>query len=253
MRDAVGAVQSVLVLGGSSDIGVAAAKRLAKPRSGQVVLAGHNQDHLDRAKAELEAHGTAVAATAFFDGADVNSHRAAIGDLFRTHDGFDVVIVAFGVLGEQDLCEADASAAVDVGQVNYLGAMSACIEVGERLVEQGHGGLVVLSSVAGERPRRSNFIYGSTKAGLDAFAIGLHEALRPKGVDVVVVRPGFVRSKMTAGMKAAPMAVDPEDVARVIDQGLRKRSRIVWAPPHLRWVMAVLRHLPNFVFRRLPL
>jgi decaprenylphospho-beta-D-erythro-pentofuranosid-2-ulose 2-reductase len=112
---------------------------------------------------------------------------------------------------------------------------------------------VVLSSVAGERARRSNFIYGSSKAGLDAFAQGLGDALHGTGVHVMVVRPGFVRTKMTAGRAEGPMATTPEAVATAIEVGLRRRSETVWVPGALRLVMAALRHVPRAVFRRLPI
>jgi decaprenylphospho-beta-D-erythro-pentofuranosid-2-ulose 2-reductase len=106
--------------------------------------------------------------------------------------------------------------------------------------------------VAGERPRRTNFAYGSTKAGLDAFFTGLREALRPDGVSVLVVRPGFVTTKMTAGMKPAPLAVTAEQVAAIAVAALRAGKETVWAPAPMRLVMSALRHVPAPLFRRLP-
>jgi decaprenylphospho-beta-D-erythro-pentofuranosid-2-ulose 2-reductase len=111
----------------------------------------------------------------------------------------------------------------------------------------------MLSSVAGERVRRSNFVYGSSKAGIDGYYQGLAAALAGSGVRVMIVRPGFVHTKMTRGRKAAPLATSPEAVAAAIVRGLRRGHEIVWAPPALRYVMVVLRHLPRAVFRRLPL
>jgi decaprenylphospho-beta-D-erythro-pentofuranosid-2-ulose 2-reductase len=112
---------------------------------------------------------------------------------------------------------------------------------------------VALSSVAGERVRRSNFVYGSTKAGMDGFYSGLGEALRPSGVLVTVVRPGFVKTKMTEGVSPAPLAVTADEVAEVVAGAIRDRRELVWAPPPLRAVMSALRHLPRPIFRRLPL
>jgi decaprenylphospho-beta-D-erythro-pentofuranosid-2-ulose 2-reductase len=111
---------------------------------------------------------------------------------------------------------------------------------------------VALSSVAGERARRSNFVYGSTKAGLDAFYTGLTEALRSHGVVVTIVRPGFVHTKMTEGLPAAPMSVTPDQVAEVIVDSVAKGREQAWAPPPMRFVMSVLRHVPRPIFRRLP-
>jgi decaprenylphospho-beta-D-erythro-pentofuranosid-2-ulose 2-reductase len=163
------------------------------------------------------------------------------------------VLLAFGVLGEQAEQEADPATAVHVARVNYVGAVSAGLHCATRLRRQGHGVLVVLSSVAGERARRANFVYGSTKAGLDAFAQGLGDALHGSGAKVLVVRPGFVRSKMTAGRKEAPMTVTPEDVADAIVDGIRLGRHTVWVPAKLRLVMTVVRHLPRPLFRRLPM
>jgi decaprenylphospho-beta-D-erythro-pentofuranosid-2-ulose 2-reductase len=164
-----------------------------------------------------------------------------------------MVLVAFGMLGDQAHDERDPVAAVRVAQTNYTGAVSAGLVCGRALQAQGHGSLVVLSSVAAERARRSNFIYGSAKAGLDAFTQGLGDALHGTGVHVMVVRPGFVRTSMTAGRPETPLATTPEAVATAIELGLRRRSETVWVPGALRLVMAALRHVPRPLFRRLPL
>ncbi|MFD9243939.1 SDR family NAD(P)-dependent oxidoreductase, partial [Streptomyces sp. NPDC059556] len=141
---------------------------------------------------------------------------------------------------------------VRVAQTNYTGAVSAGLVCAAALQNQGHGSLVVLSSVAGERARRADFIYGSSKAGLDAFAQGLGDALHGTGVHVMVVRPGFVRTRRTAGRAEAPLATTPEAVAGAIELGLRRRSETVWVPGSLRMVMAAVRHAPRPLFRRLP-
>ena len=164
----------------------------------------------------------------------------------------DVAVVAFGVLGDAEKAWTDVDAAVELATVNYTAAVSVGVALAERLREQGHGAIVALSSVAGERPRRSNFVYGSTKAGLDAFYTGLAEALRASGVGVTVVRPGFVHTRMTEGMKPAPLSTTPEAVAAAVVDAVRNRREQVWVPAPLRWVMSVLRHLPRPVFRRLP-
>jgi decaprenylphospho-beta-D-erythro-pentofuranosid-2-ulose 2-reductase len=124
--------------------------------------------------------------------------------------------------------------------------------VAVRLTRQGHGRIVVLSSVAGFRVRRANFVYGSAKAGLDAFLQGLSESLRGTGVSAHIVRPGFVRTKMTAGRSAAPFAVDASRVASDIADGLARDQTIIWSPGLLRWVFSVFRLLPQGLWRRLP-
>ncbi|MFC8130091.1 decaprenylphospho-beta-D-erythro-pentofuranosid-2-ulose 2-reductase [Streptomyces sp. NPDC057302] len=250
MKDAFGTPQSLLVLGGTSEIGLATARRLVARRTRTVWLAGRPSPGLEKAAASLRDMGAEVRTVAF-DALDSESHEATLGKIFAEGD-IDMVLLAFGILGDQARDEDEPLSAVRVAQTNYTGAVSAGLVCARSLQAQGHGALVVLSSVAGERARRSNFIYGSSKAGLDAFAQGLGDALHGTGVHVMVVRPGFVRSKMTAGLEEAPMATTPEAVALAIETGLRRRSETVWVPGTLRVVMSALRHVPRTVFRRLP-
>lgn len=253
MENALGSVQSLLVLGGNSDIARATARRLVRDRTRTVILAGRDPETMAPVARELEALGAQTVETAAFDALDTASHQSFVDEVFERHGDIDAVLLAFGVLGDQQKAEKDPRAALHVLETNYLGAVSVLIPVAQRLRGQGHGTLVVLSSVAGERARRSNFVYGSSKAGLDAFSQGLSYALDGSGARVLIVRPGFVRTKMTAGMKPAPFSTDPETVAEAIQQGIRDDAGIVWVPGVLRWVMSVLRHLPRAIFRRLPL
>jgi decaprenylphospho-beta-D-erythro-pentofuranosid-2-ulose 2-reductase len=251
MLNALGDPQSLLVLGGSSEIAMATARRLAGGRTRRIWLAGRPSERLDAATAELRGLGAEVT-TVPFDAGDPAGHEEVLGKVFAEGD-VDLVLLAFGVLGDQARDEEDAAAAVDVARVNYLGAVSAGVICGQALRRQGHGSLVVLSSVAGERARRSNFIYGSSKAGLDTFAQGLGDALHGCGVHVMVVRPGFVRTRMTEGRAEAPMATTADAVAEAIETGLRRRTEVLWVPAALRPVMAAMRLLPRPLFRRLPL
>ncbi|MFD3336594.1 decaprenylphospho-beta-D-erythro-pentofuranosid-2-ulose 2-reductase [Streptomyces sp. NPDC058700] len=250
MKDAFGAPQSLLVLGGTSEIGLATARRLIARRTRTVWLAGRPSPALTAAADSLRALGADVR-TVPFDALDTESHEERLGKIFTEGD-IDMVLLAFGVLGDQARDESDPVAAVRVARTNYIGAVSAGLVCAGALQAQGHGSLVVLSSVAGERARRADFIYGSSKAGLDAFAQGLGDALHGTGVHVMVVRPGFVRSKMTAGLAETPLATTPEAVATAVELGLRRRSETVWVPGALRMVMAAVRHVPRPLFRRLP-
>jgi decaprenylphospho-beta-D-erythro-pentofuranosid-2-ulose 2-reductase len=252
MRDATGAVQSILVLGGTSDIGVAIARRLAAPRGATVVLAGRDPSAMEPAVAAVKAAGAGTVETLAFDADEVDSHDEVIAKAFAERD-FDVVVLAAGVLGDQDTAEADAREAVAILRTNFLGCASVALCVAQRMRRQGSGTLVVLSSVAGERVRRSNFVYGASKAGLDGFAQGLGDSLVGSGARVVIVRPGFVVSKMTAGRDPVPFSTTPDAVAEAVDGALRRGTEIVWVPAILRLVMAVLRHVPRVIFRRLPL
>ncbi|QYG92657.1 decaprenylphospho-beta-D-erythro-pentofuranosid-2-ulose 2-reductase [Iamia sp. SCSIO 61187] len=249
MRDGAGGAQSVLVLGGASDIALATVRRLVADRCRRVVLAGRPSAALDAAAETVRGDGAEVEVVAF-DAADTVGHPKVIGDVFATGD-IDVVILAFGVLGDQVVFDEDHAAAVDAVTVNYTGAVSAGLAVADCLRAQGHGTLVVLSSVAGVRVRKDNFVYGSTKAGLDGFAQGLGDALQGSGARVMVVRPGFVTTKMTEGMDPAPFSTTAEKVAADIENGLRRGSHTVWSPAVLQAVFGVLRLVPRPLWRRL--
>jgi decaprenylphospho-beta-D-erythro-pentofuranosid-2-ulose 2-reductase len=204
---------------------------------------------LDEAKARLEARGCAVEVIPF----DAREGDVEVVAKAFTGGDIDVALVAFGLLGDNEKAWTDVATAVELAQVNYTAAVGVGVALGERMTAQGHGSIVAFSSVAGERARRSNFVYGSTKAGLDAFYSGLTEALRPVGVHVTVVRPGFVHTRMTEGLKPAPLSTTPEAVAAVVVDAVRTRKELVWAPAPLRFVMSALRHVPRPVFRRLPI
>ena len=252
MMDAVGRLDRVLVLGGDSDIGVAIARRLVADRgASHVLLAGRSPDRIEGRRAELESHGARVDVV-LFDARATDGHAAFVDQVARDHGDLDVVVLAVGMLGDQARSEADPAHVVDVLETNFVGPAAVCVPVAERLRAQGHGTLVVLSSVAGVQARRANFTYGSSKAGLDAFALGLGDALAGSGASVLVVRPGFVHSKMTAGMDAAPFSTTPEAVAEATVDAIGGHANVVAVPGAVRPVGWVLRALPRAVLRRLP-
>lgn len=172
MINAVGDPQSVLLLGGTSEIGWAILEALPRARLARVVLAGRPSPELEARRTQLMGRGIASVEIVGFDALDTATHGAVVDQVFDAGD-IDVIILAFGLLGDQSALEADPALAVQVIETNYVGAVSVGLHVARRLRAQGHGKLVVLSSVAGDRARRANFIYGSSKAGLDAFAQGL--------------------------------------------------------------------------------
>lgn len=165
----------------------------------------------------------------------------------------DVAIVAFGLLGDAEELWQNQHKAVQIAEINYTAAVSVGVLLGEKMRAQGFGQIIAMSTVAGERVRRSNFVYGSTKAGLDGFYLGLSEALREHGVRVLVIRPGQVRTRMSAHVKEAPLTVDKEYVANLAVTAAAKGKELVWAPAAFRYVMMVLRHIPRSIFRRLPI
>jgi short-subunit dehydrogenase len=168
------------------------------------------------------------------------------------HGPIDVAVVAFGILGDQARAERDAAHAVAVVHTDYVAQVSVLTHLAAAMRQSGRGALVVFSSVAGIRVRRANYVYGSAKAGLDGFASGLADALHGSGVRLLIVRPGFVIGRMTAGMTPAPLSSTPAQVAAATARALARGRRTVWIPWMLRPVFFGFRLLPQFVWRRMP-
>jgi len=249
MRDALGRVQSILVLGGTSEIARATTLALAPGRARKVVLAARDTGAAEPAASGLRDAGVPEVAVVPFDAVDTASHAKVIESVFHEHGDIDLVLLAFGVLGDQHDFDEDPESAADAVRANFVGAVSAGLAVAAQFRRQGHGTLVVLSSVAAERARASNYVYGASKAGLDAFSQGLGDALIGSGARVMVVRPGFVHTRMTEGMAAQPFSTTPEAVAASIVRGLERNDEIVWSPAILRYLFAVMRHLPRGIWR----
>ena len=250
MQNALNEPQTIVLLGGTSEIGRAIVDELLSASTKTLVLACRRPDEADAGRFTREGLDVVVEP---FDAAATETHDEFARRLASTYGDIDVVVLAFGVLGEQSDFDDDPQAAAAAVHVNYTGAVSSSLAFAGVMRRQGHGHLVVLSSVAGERARAANFVYGSSKAGLDAFAQGLGDSLAGTGVQVTVVRPGFVHSRMTRGMKSAPFATTPRVVAQLAVAGMRKGKHTVWTPGILRYVFSVLRHVPRPIFRRLPL
>src|SRR6202048_2984625 len=251
--DAVGNPQTILLLGGTSEIGLAICERYLRNAHARIVLADL-PDHPGKHKAisQMKAAGAKSVEWIDFDGVDTESHPKVIDAAFAGGD-VDVAIVAFGLLGNAEELWQNQHKAVQIAQVNYTAAVSVGVLLGEKMRAQGFGRIIAMSSAAGERVRRSNFVYGSTKAGLDGFYLGLGEALKPSGVRVLVIRPGQVRTRMSAHIKEAPLTVDKEYVANLAVTASAKGKELVWAPGAFRYVMIVLRHIPRVIFRKLPI
>ncbi|CAA9329654.1 MAG: Heteromeric decaprenylphosphoryl-beta-D-ribose 2'-epimerase subunit DprE2, partial [uncultured Friedmanniella sp.] len=231
---------------------LAVARRYAGRGAGlRVVLAARPSERRTSAAAELGGLGCSVEEVDL-DARDHGSHAATVDAAFAGGD-VDLAVLAFGLLGDPEHDWTDPALALELAEVNYAAPVHLGVLVANRMRAQAHGRIVALSSVAGERVRRSNFVYGSTKAGFDGFFLGLGEALREHGVRVLVVRPGFVRTKMTEGLSEAPLAVTADDVAEAVVEGVQEQRDLVWVPKPMRFVMSGLRHVPRPLFRRLPI
>jgi decaprenylphospho-beta-D-erythro-pentofuranosid-2-ulose 2-reductase len=247
--DALGTPQRILLLGGTSDIGLAIVRELLpSDRKSDVILAGRDQSALEQAGADLAAQ--ARVRTVHFDAADVGSHATSVEDAWADGD-VDIVIFAFGVLGDQTALLDDPATAVHITTVNHLGAVSSGLHVARRMREQKHGHIIALSSIAAERARPSNFIYGASKAGFDTFFDGLGYLMTQHGVTVSVIRPGFVRTRMTEGLDVPPLASNATSVAASAVASVGRTGVRYLALSH-RVLGTGLRLVPRAIVRRLP-
>jgi short-subunit dehydrogenase len=196
--------------------------------------------------------GAAAVHTVEFDADDLASHGPLIQRLVAEHGAIGTAVLAFGILGNQGRAEADAAHAVAVVHTDYVAQVSLLTHLATAMRSADTGSLVVFSSIAGVRGRRANYVYGSAKAGLDAFANGLADALHGSGVRLLVVRPGFVVGRMTQGMDPAPLSSTPAQVADATTRALRKGRRGVWVPAPLAVLAFAFRMTPQFVWRRMP-
>jgi decaprenylphospho-beta-D-erythro-pentofuranosid-2-ulose 2-reductase len=255
--DAVGNPQTILLLGGTSEIGLAICERYLRDAPARIVLAALPDDPgREAAVAQMRTAGAKSVEVVDFDAVQTESHPEVIEQVWNGADGprdVDVAIVAFGLLGDAEELWQNQRKAVQIAEINYTAAVSVGVLLAEQMRAQGFGQIIAMSSAAGERVRRSNFVYGSTKAGLDGFYLGLGEALREYGVRVLVIRPGQVRTRMSAHVKEAPLTVDKEYVADLAVTASAKGKDLVWAPGAFRYVMMVLRHIPRPIFRKLPI
>lgn len=241
---------TVLLLGGRSEIGMEIAVRLAPGRT--VVLAARRSDELSAQVARLRNAGARAIETVEFDADDVASHDRVLTEVAGDHGPLGTVILAFGILGDQKLAESDAAHAVAVVHTDFVAQVSVLTHAANLLRAQGTGRLVVFSSVAGVRVRKANYVYGSAKAGLDGFASGLSDALHGSSVSLLLVRPGFVIGSMTAGMTPAPFSSTPDQVADAVVGALARGRARVWVPGVLAPIYFALHMLPQWLWRKLP-
>jgi decaprenylphospho-beta-D-erythro-pentofuranosid-2-ulose 2-reductase len=245
ITNGAGSPPRILLLGGTSEIGLAILAALALPGNAEVILAGRDEQRLAAAGKELPCQVTTMA----YDAMDTGGHQAFADAVFAAGP-LDVVISAAGVLIPQDEVERDVTRAADMVETNFTGHVTSLLAIAARMRAQGRGTIVVLSSVAAVRPRKANFVYGSAKAGLDAFARGLADSLHGTGVRVVLVRPGFVTGRMTAGMSPAPMSSTPAQVGAATAAALGGGKASVWIPAPLAGMALALRLVPRPLWRR---
>ncbi|QGU04586.1 SDR family oxidoreductase [Corynebacterium comes] len=242
-------MNGILLLGGHSDIGGELAARLCPGRV--VVLAARRPSSLDGVAARLRAAGASDVHTLDFEATDLAGHREVVRQAQQLAGGVSTAILAFGILGDQTRAETDETHAAEIATIDYTAQVSMLTVLADSMP---HGEIVAFSSIAGWRARRANYVYGSTKAGLDAFCQGLADRLHHSPLRLITARPGFVIGSMTAGMKPAPMSVTPAQVADAVSREIRtgRGSTTLWIPGRLRLLAWVMRIVPRPVWRRMP-
>lgn len=253
MKNGVGVAQNIVLFGGTSEIGQAIVSRLVKPGVSTVTLVCRD---VEAGASFGEVLGDSDAGPDVeivrFDGADHAAMPDVVAQVTAGGRDIDVAVIAHAVLNEGVDYLADPARVHEVMSVNTTATMSLLLSVAAQMRAQGYGRIVLLSSVAGVRVRKSNPVYGASKAAVDSFALALDHELEGTGVSILVVRPGFVVSKMTTGMKKAPFSTTPAAVADIVSAAVDSGATVVYAPSILRWVMGVFRLLPQAVWRRLP-
>jgi decaprenylphospho-beta-D-erythro-pentofuranosid-2-ulose 2-reductase len=248
MFENLGRPGRVLLLGGTSEIGLAILGALRAPGDTEVLLAGRDEQRLAAAGKELPYRCTPL----IFDALGApESHVQTVAGAFG--DGpVDLVIAATGVLTPQQAVDRDPVLGGQMITVNFTSHVTTVLAAAGRMREQGSGTIVVLSSIAAIRPRKANYVYGAAKAGLDAFGRGLTDALDGSGVRVLLVRPGFVVGRMTAGMSKAPLSSTPAEVGAAVAAALDGGSApVVWTPRSLSVLALALRLVPRTLWRRM--
>jgi len=241
----------VVILGGTRGMGRALSRQLAE-RGVAICVIGNEPEDLGRTAADLRVRGPAAKVfTAVCDLADRTTFEPALNAAATAMDGVDTVIVTAAAFATQEQLEADTDRAIDLLTLNVANTIGFCEHARKRLLSTGGGTLCVFSSVAGERGRKPVIIYGAGKAALSAYMEGLDHKYRSQGLRAVCVKPGFVKTGMTAGLKPPPFAGEPEGVARLVLRAIERGTPVVYAPPMWALVMLVIRWLPRFVMRRI--
>lgn len=242
----------VLILGATAAM-IRETNRLFAEEGARLFLVARDPERLAIVTHDLRTRGATIAGSVSADFRRLESHHALVEEAWKALDEVDVVLVAHGVLADQKAAEADPGIAAEGILVNFTSAASLLTLIAQKMEIQGRGIIAVISSVAGDRGRKTNYVYGSTKAGLDAFLSGLRNRLHRDGVRVISIRPGFVETPMTAGMPVTPLVADPRTVGAGIRRAIRRRRDVVYLPWWWRWIMLVVRLIPEPFFKRLSL
>lgn len=250
MENGLGVPQSIVLFGANSDIGRAVLDEIVRPGVSQVILCARNADSVNDYAAILRSRVTGLRVTCMeFDALQPETFEEIVSKISSLVGDIDVVVMAHGLHGDEASMAQHPTSALDLLTVNFSSTVVLALQIAKCFRQQTHGRLVVLSSVAGQRVRKTLAVYGATKAGLDQFLLALDHDLRQHGSSVLVVRPGFVSTKMTTGHQKAPFATTPDKVAKAVREAMEKDKAVAWCPQILRYLFAVLTLLPEKIWR----
>ena len=245
-------MNKVLIIGATSAIAQEVAKLYAESGS-QLFLVARNEEKLEQVAQDLGVRGAAAVATHVCDLIDTACHNEILRIADKTLDGIDISLIAHGTLPEQKDCENSIEQTLQEFQINLISVVSVLTLLGNYFEQQGKGCIAVISSVAGDRGRQSNYVYGAAKGGLTVFLQGLRNRLSKKGVCVLTIKPGFVITPMTENFKKGILWAQPQQVARAIVCAVRKRKNVIYVPWFWRWIMFIIRNIPENIFKRMSL
>src|SRR5580700_5314732 len=245
-------MQRILIVGATSAIAEATA-RLFAARGDALFLAARNDSRLQAIAADLSVRGASLVESAVFDARAYDRTAALLQSATERLGGLDAALIAHGTLSDQAACQQSIDRLREEFEINALSVMALCTELANQFEAQGHGVIAVISSVAGDRGRQSNYVYGTAKAAVTAFTSGLRQRLYPKGVRVVTIKPGFVSTPMTAALKKGALWASPAKVATDIVRAMDRGTPVIYTPSFWRPIMWVIRSVPETVFRRLRL
>lgn len=244
--------RSILILGATSPIARATSEEFAQ-KGYSIYLAGRNEEELKRIAADIQIRHHVKCRYGYFDAEDLENHESFFHQVVEECEEIEGVVLAFGYMGEQEKATRDCRELQAVINRNYTGACSILATCANYLELKKTGFLVAFSSVAGDRGRQSNYVYGSAKAGLSTYLQGLRNRLHPLGVQVLTVKPGFVDTSMTFGKSGTFLVADPKDIARDVVKAIDRKKTVIYTPWFWRWIMALIKAVPESIFQRLKL
>jgi len=245
-------MRKILIIGATSAIAQETAKLFAEKHDA-LFLVGRDVDKLEAMTADLKVRGAHQVAYYTLDLNEFDQHEPMLEQAYKSLEGLDTVLIAYGTLDDQKACEQDFAQACSALRTNFISVVSLLTPIANRLEKQHYGCIAVISSVAGDRGRQSNYVYAAAKGGLSLFLQGLRNRLQSANVCVLTIKPGFVDTPMTANFKKGALWAQPETVARGIFRAIKSRRNVIYLPWFWRFIMMVIRLIPEPIFKRMKL